>query len=178
MNTSAGTRKKRNLKTLIIEPFKQMKLGVYVLALALAFVSLTAWVFLNAFSEQYKHVMEIFQVVDPNFQWELVTNDVFYTNVIRLGVLLVSFVVLLFAVVFRVTHKYYGPLVSIERFVESMANGDYSQRVIIRRGDELQELANRLNLMAENLESRHGTQKNESASSYSSTKTKSDRVAG
>lgn len=156
MKQSQVARKNRNIKTLVIEPFKQMKLGIYVLVVALAFVCLTALVFLNAFSEQYKHVMEIFQVVDPNNRWELITNDVFYTNIIRLGVLLLTFVVSLFAIVFRVTHKYYGPLVSIERFVEAMSKGDYTQRVVIRRGDELQDLAAKLNHMATELESRHG----------------------
>jgi nitrate/nitrite-specific signal transduction histidine kinase len=81
---------------------------------------------------------------------------VFYTNISRVGALLVTFIVVLFVVVFRSTHKYYGPLVSIERFVDQIAEGDYSKRVVIRRSDELQRLAARLNLMAQKLEERHG----------------------
>lgn len=146
----------RNMGAVVIEPFKQMKLGIYVIAVSLSFVVLTALVFLNAFFEQYQHVMEVFQVIDPKNQWAMVTNDVFFKNAIRLGVLLVSFIAVILSVVFHVTHKYYGPLVSINRFVEGVSRGDYSQRVVIRKGDELQELAQNLNKMAENLQKKHG----------------------
>ena len=145
----------RSTKALIIEPFKQVKLGLYVLAVSLAFVIMTALIFLNAFSEQYRHVMEIFQVVDPKLQWEVVTNDVFFTNVVRILALLAAFIIVMMVVVFRVTHKYYGPLVAIEKFVDGIAEGEYSRRVVIRKGDELQDLVRRLNSMAEKLEKRH-----------------------
>jgi HAMP domain-containing protein len=156
MSTEARTRKSRNLSTILIEPFKQVKLGLYVISLSLGFVVLTGVLFISAFAEQYAHVMEIFNVVDPQFKWEVVTNDVFFKNVYRLGFLLVSFVAVLFFVVFRTTHKYYGPLVSIDRFIEKVREGDYTTRVIIRKSDELQDLANSLNQMAETLAQRHG----------------------
>ena len=138
MENNETNRQHRNLRTILIEPFKQIKLGVYVIALTSTFIFLMGLLFVNAFSEQYQHVMEIFQVVDPKFKWQLVTNDIFKTNVVRMVVLLVVFVISLLLVIFRVTNKYYGPLVSIERFVDSIANGDYSQRLVLRRGDELQ----------------------------------------
>ncbi len=151
-----SARQNRTLRTLLIEPFKQLKLGVYVLTLSLAFVIITGLLVVNAFMEQYQHVMEIFQVVDPRFKWELVTNDVFATNVVRIVAVLVTYVAVLFAVVFRATHKYYGPLVSIERFVQEISNGDYTRRVVIRRGDELEDLTLLLNEMAQILQDRHG----------------------
>ncbi len=154
----ARSRKKthRNFAAIIIEPFKQLKLGVYVIAVSLTFVVLTALVFFNAFFEQYQYIVEMFQIVDPNNQWAAVTNDVFYKNAVRLGVLLICFVIVIFSVVFYITHKYYGPLISINRFLEGIAKGDYSQRVVIRKGDELQDLADHLNQMAESLQKRHG----------------------
>lgn len=151
-----SSRQNRTLRTILIEPFKQLKLGVYVLMLSLAFVLITGLLVVNAFMEQYQHVMEIFQVVDPRFKWELVTNDVFETNVVRIVAVLVTYVVVLFAVVFRATHKYYGPLVSIERFVQDISHGDYTRRVQVRRGDELHDLTLHLNEMAQILQERHG----------------------
>jgi signal transduction histidine kinase len=121
-----------------------------------AFVGICAFMFVTAFTEQYQHVMGIFNVVDPNLKWELVTNDVFYTNAIRIGVIFVMFIVTLFAVVFRLTHRYYGPLVSIERFIEGFAAGDYKRRCKIREKDELHDLVMKLNHMAEQIERRHG----------------------
>ena len=146
---------KRTFRYLLIEPFSQIKLGVYVIAITLIFLGLLSAFFVNSFNEQYQHVMEIFRVVDPKFQWQLVTNDIFYTNVVRFGALTVVFILSLFLVIFRVTHKYYGPLVAIERFVEAITDGDYDQRVVIRKGDELQVVVEKLNKMAQSLEERH-----------------------
>lgn len=151
-------RPKRNLRSLVIEPFKQIKLGLYVMGIAVAFVGICALMFVTAFTEQYQHVMGIFNVVDPNLKWELVTNDVFYTNAIRIGVLFIGFISILFYVVFRITHRYYGPLVSIERFVDQFARGEYHRRCKIREKDELHSLVNKLNAMAEAIEQRHGSQ--------------------
>jgi HAMP domain-containing protein len=121
------------------------------------FVCLTAALFVLSFSEQYQHVMSIFSVIDPDMKWELVTNDVFYQNAWRLGILLIGFIAVLLFVVFRLTHRYYGPLVSIERFVDEVTAGEYDKRVTIRNRDELQTLAAKLNMMAEQLQSKHGS---------------------
>lgn len=158
-NTAANNkdhRPKRNLRSTLIEPFKQIKIGIYVMLLSLAFLVCASWLFIAAFTEQYQHVMEIFNVVDPSTKWELVTNNIFYSNAIKLGILFVSFIGILFTVVFRMTHRVYGPLISIERFVTHMAEGKYDQRLVIRRKDDLQKLAEQLNQMADKLQKRHG----------------------
>lgn len=148
---------KRNLKSLVIEPFKQVKFGIYVIGISVAFLAVCAFMFVTAFTEQYQHVMGIFNVVDPNMKWELVTNDVFKTNAIRIGILFAVYTVTLFVVVFRLTHRYYGPLVSIERFVGQIAAGDYRRRAKIRDKDELHGLVEKLNHMADQIERRHGS---------------------
>jgi signal transduction histidine kinase len=127
-----------------------------VIGVSVAFVGLCAWMFVTAFTQQYQHVMSIFNVVDPNMKWELVTNDVFETNAIRISILFVSFIVVLFYTVFKLTHRYYGPLVSIQRFVAGIQRGEYNRRCKIRTKDELHGLVNQLNQMAEILEKRHG----------------------
>ena len=152
---NVNKRPKRTLSSVLIEPFKQIKLGLYVMAVSVAFLILASCLFVMAFTEQYQHVMDIFKIVDPEQKWELVTNRVFYMNAVKLAVLFVAYIAILFTVVFKMTHRYYGPLVSIERFVSQMSEGDYSRRVIIRRGDELQRLVSLLNTMAARLERRH-----------------------
>lgn len=151
------SRPKRTWSSLVVEPFKQIKFGLYVIGLAVAFVALCGWMFIQAFTEQYQHVMGIFNVVDPSLKWELVTNDVFYTNAMKIGTLFVGFIGVLFYMLFRLTHRYYGPLVSIERFVEEFSNGEYHRRCKIREKDELHDLVNKLNRMAEAIEKRHGS---------------------
>jgi len=159
---SAGTttdleRARRSLRSTVIEPFKQIKFGLYVIGVSVAFVGICALMFVIAFEDQYNHVMGIFHVVDPNIQWELVTNDVFYTNAIRIGAMLALFIAVMLTMVFKLTHRYYGPLVSIERFVAQVTEGDYTVRCKIREKDELHDLVVKLNQMADVLEKRHGS---------------------
>ncbi len=156
MSEKTLAKKRRSLKSTVIEPFKQIKFGLYVIGISVAFVGVCAFMFVAAFTEQYQHVMSIFNVVDPNLKWELVTNDVFYTNAIRIAVIFGIFIVSLFTMVFKLTHRYYGPLVSIERFVDQFAAGDYKRRCKIRTKDEMHTLVAKLNHLAEQIERRHG----------------------
>lgn len=146
----------RGFKSILLEPFKQIKFGIYVLAVSLVFLIAEGVLFVMAFKEQYQNVMSIFNVVNPDTQWELVTDDVFYKNAALLAGLFVVYLGVMFFLIFRLTHRYYGPLVSIGRFVGEMKEGNYGARVTIRKGDELQELVHSLNEMAEKLEKRHG----------------------
>ena len=153
----------RRLGSTIIEPFKQFKIGIYVVVLTLLFTGLALILFMYSFWQQYQHVMSIFEVVDPKMQWELITNDVFRSNVIKVFLLFSLFILIVMAVVFRITHRYYGPLISIERFVDKVADGDYSHRISIRRSDEMARLVGKLNAMATQLEQRHRQGESESS---------------
>lgn len=156
----------RTLRNTLIEPFKQVKLGLYVMVITILFIGVFGFLYASAFYAQYQHVMEIFNIVDAKSQMELVDNSVFRANAIRILIAFVTFLVVLFAVIFRTTHRYYGPLVSIERFVTQVTAGDYSQRVNIRKGDELGRLVSLLNDMAVQLEQRHGPSKKKRASDH------------
>jgi len=58
----------------------------------------------------------------------------------------------------RMTHRFLGPQVPMRRHIQALAEGNYDSRCNIRKGDELQELADDLNLLAEALDQRHGAQ--------------------
>lgn len=51
------------------------------------------------------------------------------------------------------SHKIAGPIYRMLHFVNDIAAGNYSQRLVLRKGDELNELAGALNKLAEKLES-------------------------
>jgi len=150
-------RSKRNLKSIVVEPFKQIKIGAYVIVVSLIFLVIAGASISYAFYEQYQQVMEIFNVIDASTQWELVTNDIFFKNALILAGVFIAYVVLLFVIVFKATHRIYGPLVGVERFVGQLTTGDYQRRIVIRRGDELQRLADQLNRLAEHLENTHSS---------------------
>lgn len=54
----------------------------------------------------------------------------------------------------RMTHKIAGPLVRILSVLRQMIAGDYSQRITLRKGDSLVELAEAMNALAESLRAR------------------------
>lgn len=138
-----------------VEPFKQLKIGVYVIVISLVFVAIIATIFTLSFKEQYEQVLGLFNVVDNSAKWEFILNDVFKKNAIRIAVALVSYIVILIYIIFKMTHKIYGPLVSIERFVKKIEKGDYGSRLKIRDRDDLVRLVGKLNQMSEALEKRH-----------------------
>jgi len=152
----SAERAKRNIRSTLIEPFSQIKFGLYVIGASFAFVILIAAMFVYTFYQQYQHLIGIFNITDARDQLQLVTNDIFYYNSIKIGLLLLGYIIGMFILVFKLTHRYYGPLVSIERFVDDIARGKYKNRVKIRQNDELRRLANCLNDMANSLEQRHG----------------------
>lgn len=57
----------------------------------------------------------------------------------------------------RQSHKIVGPMVRLKRTIDAIGQGDYSQRITLRKGDALIDLAEKINGMAENLEKRHSS---------------------
>lgn len=157
---NSQARQSRSLSSMVIEPFSQLKFGVYVIVICLLFLVGAGLLFHNSFLEQYKHVLAIFEVTDPEMQWEVISNNIYIENLRNLALLFLVFIAVMMAVVFRMTHKYYGPLVSIKRFASSIESGKYFSRVSVRKGDELIEIAESLNAMAQELEKKHGSMVN------------------
>ncbi len=55
---------------------------------------------------------------------------------------------------FMVSHRYNGPIVPLTRHLQELSQGKFSSRVRLRAGDELSELADAQNRLAEALEKR------------------------
>ncbi|MBN1353106.1 MAG: hypothetical protein JW994_00355 [Candidatus Omnitrophica bacterium] len=49
------------------------------------------------------------------------------------------------------SHKIAGPIYRMIKFLDGMVAGDYSQRIHLRKGDELQDVADAINRLAEKL---------------------------
>ena len=54
----------------------------------------------------------------------------------------------------RQSHRVVGPVNRIKRVLEAIGVGDFSQRIVLRRGDALEGLAKSINQMADNLQRR------------------------
>lgn len=57
-----------------------------------------------------------------------------------------------FAYVISLGHRFFGPIVPLSSHIDKLISGDYSARVKLRKGDELHELADKLNKLAAILE--------------------------
>ena len=60
---------------------------------------------------------------------------------------------------FVLSHRMYGPLVSIKRHIAHLREGDYSARLSLRQTDDMSEMRDALNDLAAALETRHGSGK-------------------
>lgn len=69
-----------------------------------------------------------------------------------LRLLLLTPLVVLISVL--LSHRIAGPLYRIQRFLKSVANGDLSAKLVLRKGDELQDLAGSINEMTDDLKNR------------------------
>jgi methyl-accepting chemotaxis protein len=61
---------------------------------------------------------------------------------------------LIFILGIRQTHRFVGPMERIMQVLEAVGRGDFGQRIALRRGDALEDLAEAVNRMAEQLEAR------------------------
>jgi len=55
----------------------------------------------------------------------------------------------------RQSHRIVGPMGRLKRMIEAIGTGDFSQRIILRQGDALEDLAKSLNAMTEQLGQRY-----------------------
>lgn len=51
----------------------------------------------------------------------------------------------------RHTHSIVGPMKRLQKTLEAIGNGDFSQRIVLRDGDALEDIARAINKMAEKL---------------------------
>jgi hypothetical protein len=152
--------KRRSLKAYLVEPFKQIRFGLHVVGVSVVFVVVFAWLVLSAFREQYQQVIDIFQVAETG---DLINNEVFIRNGTLIGSSLIIFTAVMMFVVIRRTHKMYGPMVSIMRFVGELQRGNFAVRIHIREKDDFQALVHKLNALAETLHTRYGVTSTENS---------------
>ena len=147
--------KRRSLRAYLVEPFQQIRFGMHVIAVSLIFTALFSFLTYRAFAEQYSQVIEIFSVTETS---DLITNDIFLRNGLLIGGALLGFCATMMFVVVRRTHKMYGPMVSIMRFLGELQKGNYAVRIHVREKDDFKALVSKLNELAETLHVRHEDQ--------------------
>lgn len=149
--------KRRSIRAYLVEPFKQIRFGLHVVFVSLSFAGIFAYLFLDAFREQYEQVFALFEVADKT---DVLQNDIFFKNRAKIVIALVAFVAITLLVVVRRTHRMYGPMISMMRFVAELKRGNYAVRINIRERDDFQNFVGELNALAEQLQKKHGVPSN------------------
>lgn len=78
------------------------------------------------------------------------------TIAVTLLVELLLAIPLIFMLGIRQSHRVIGPMNRLKRALQAIGQGDFSQRVQLRQGDALEDLARSINKMVEQLQKRAG----------------------
>lgn len=146
----------RRLSPMVSNFFLATTFGAQLLGMTLVFLATVVFFGYRLFTLQYAQIQQIFQVVDPSMQHQLIFNDILIQNMVGIGVAVILYVVIMIVLIIRANHRYSGPLVPILRSIDQIAAGDYTHKITIREGDHLQDLVISLNNLTETLAKRHG----------------------
>lgn len=129
----------------LIEPYKQLRFGVMFLVINLIFSLLVFAVF-------GYYLWEIYETLSVYFKLDESQSII---TLAKLGqpamigvVLIILFIGVTLAVSARYTHQIYGPMVSIRRFLDELIAGKKPKPLNLRVSDQFQELAEKLNTIA------------------------------
>ncbi len=148
MSKASAQGRRRGFASWFVEPYKQVRLGLIFLLVNSAFAILLLSVFGYYVWDMYMSVATYFQLAGGESATIL---SKFTVPLAVGGGLILLFVIATILVSVRYTHEIYGPLVSIHRFLDDMLAGRSPSPIQLRDSDQLQDLALKLNALAERL---------------------------
>lgn len=135
----SNNRQKRSIINYSIKRQMQLRLLVKVMIVALIATGLASTVFYLYSSQEVGQSFKQFHINARNFL------DFLFPAII---IALVIGVVIAFGIAIFFPHKIAGPLYRIERDIkERLGEGDFSIKFTVRKGDEMADLADALNIM-------------------------------
>lgn len=140
--------RRRGFQGWFVEPYKQVRLGLMFLLVNFCFSILIIGVFGYYVFDIYDAVATYFKLSGEE---SAVTMQKFGFPIAIGGGLILLFVITTILVSVRYTHEIYGPLVSIHRYLDDVLNGRAPNPIQLRESDQLKDLANKLNSVAERM---------------------------
>lgn len=134
--------RRRGLKSWFVEPYQQVRLGVWFLLINCVFGGLIFAVYSYYVIEVYEAVTMYFQISGSE------STEVFAKFRVPLAVgmaLVAAFILTTILASVRMTHGFYGPLISIHRFLDDLLSGQAPKPIQLRDSDQLQDLVVKLN---------------------------------
>ena len=136
---------KRMRRQYIVDPAYQLRFVTRILIVVMA-VAVTSS--LLASGMLWKSLFS------PNLQEQTAVVTALIAVATTLLVEMLLAIPIVFYLGIRQSHRIVGPMNRLKRVLQAIGNGDFSQRIELRRGDLLEDLARSINQMAEQLERR------------------------
>lgn len=144
--------KRKRIKGVLIRPKQQLLLGLVFMGISTMSMIVLFLLMIVSFNQTVGRLVERNQI-SPHVGF-LLQDSV--TLPMGIASLLSLFTMIFFAWWYiRISHRFFGPLVPIQRHIENLKIGRYQSRVRLRQTDELGELRDSLNDLAAALEERH-----------------------
>ncbi len=139
------------VKSLLVEPYKQVKIGVIFLGINILFALLILGIF-------GYYIVDIYQAMSYYFSLQPEENRSMlmkFSFPIGAGIIvLIAFILSTLYTSIHYTHQIYGPLVSIHRFLDTLLQNKKPVPLQLRESDQFKELALKLNEIGERLSRR------------------------
>lgn len=136
--------RKRSIRSYLVEPFQQIRFGLYVVVICFIYILLFTFLFARAFQELYQQILQTQIPAATDIALQALTQR----NSFVIGIVLLAFISTIILVVVVRTHRMYGPIISMERFIHELIQGNYSARLRTRESDDFKNLVQKLNELA------------------------------
>lgn len=139
----------RRFTNFLLQPSLQLRLGVVTLVVTICFSSAFIFILTFHFNTLFHSILNLTDI--PDVILEEVRQTLIDTMGWLIGVLILYALTNLgISVLF--THRLVGPTIAFRRHIQSMIDGQYKSRVILRKADAFLEVADDLNKLAEKFE--------------------------
>jgi hypothetical protein len=147
-----GLNEHRKARNLLLRPAFQLKLPLYILLLSMAFLVLGV-LFGNLYFQQ-TYMSTLATSTQPEYLQQVIARQTQEFKLLSL-LLLAVYAAAVTVITTIYTHRLIGPTLPIRRHIKALRDGLYSHRVVLRKHDGLQDVADELNALAKTLEERH-----------------------
>ena len=145
---------RRQLKGKLVNPRAQLRFSLFLVAGALLILVLFSAVVIFALNRTIVS-LELSEGLQPAISLALRKSFTLTLTLVFILAGLLSALAVLLGI--HVSHRVFGPLVPLRRHIDELKRGNFASRVQLRKNDELVELQDSLNDLAESLEARYGS---------------------
>lgn len=154
---STDGRNRRQIRNFLLKPRVQYRYGLYFFGVAGIAAALTQLLLIYAFQQIMGQAM-LHTSIDP-LELAAAVGQPLRSLGVRMALLFPLLAVACGVFAIWLTHRFVGPQVAIQRHIDQLKTGDYTQTCTLRDGDELKGVAKGLNELTEALrqaDRRHG----------------------